>query len=254
LKSKIDLNVEAVLLRKRFGEDSFSPIDIFSFICNLNNLTVVFYPMSERISGMCIKINSNDSLIAINTALSYGRQRFTAAHELYHLFIQKNFTNVVCGKEIGAAKDEEEKNADTFASFFLAPSEALRIYIRDELDKKEIDQFITEDVVKIEQYFGMSRQATLYRLVSERYITKEFADTLKTNIITFARKMGFDDKLYTSNPDDKQYGTIGSYIDLAEKLKDRDVISIGKYEELLLDAFRSDIVYNLTNAGNEKYD
>ncbi len=36
-----------------------------------------------------------------------------------------------------------------------------------------------------------------------------------------------------------------SYIELADRLSDCDVISNGKYEELLLDAFRADMVYNL---------
>jgi hypothetical protein len=33
-----------------------------------------------------------------------------------------------------------------------------------------------------------------------------------------------------------------------------DVISNGKYEELLLDAYRADIVYNLEAEGQETYD
>jgi len=29
---------------------------------------------------------------------------------------------VICGNDIGAGRDEEEKNADCFASYFLAPN------------------------------------------------------------------------------------------------------------------------------------
>ena len=85
MKNNIELNSCALDMRKILKEDLQSPIDIFSLINNLKDVTLVFYPMSERISGMCIK-QSNIKVIAINSNMSYGRQRFTVAHELYHLF------------------------------------------------------------------------------------------------------------------------------------------------------------------------
>ncbi len=48
--------------------------------------------------------------------------------------------------------------------------------------------------------------------------------------------------------------TFGKYIKIAEELRQKSLISKGKYEELLLDAFRSDIVYVLDGAGEEQYD
>lgn len=252
MKEKIELNSNAVALRRKFGEDPCSPIDIFSMIHNLSGITLVFYPMSDRISGLCVRIDARDSLIAINSTLSYGRQRYTAAHELYHLFFQAQFKSVICGKDIETTKDVEEKNADAFASFFLAPYDAIKIYLGEGLNKKDIT--LTE-VVKIEQHFGMSRQATLYRLKNEGYISADFANTLKSDVIRSARKLGYDDRLYIPTPPERQYLTTGSYIELVERLKEKDIISQGKYEELLLDAYRSDIVYNLSaEEGQEKYD
>ena len=253
LKEKIELNSNALWLRKQLGEDPSSPIDIFSLVNTLPNLTLVFYPMSERLSGMCVRTGI-DRLIAINSSLSYGRQRFSAAHELYHLYFQTNLKSVVCGREIGGVKDNDEKNADAFASLFLAPYDALIDFIEKERAKKEESALTLEIIIRIEQHFGMSRQATLYRLLGEEYISSDFADTLKTNVIQSARKLGFDDRLYIPTPSDKQYLTTGSYIELVEKLKEKDVISRGKYEELLLDAYRSDIVYNLNVEVGEKVD
>jgi Zn-dependent peptidase ImmA (M78 family) len=254
VKPKIELSYQANDLRKRFGEDLFSPIDIFAILQTQENLTLVFFPLSNRISGLCVRTQGGDQLVAINSNLSYGRQRFTAAHELYHLFVQKEFRNVVCGKEIGAGKDEEEKNADVFASYFLAPNDALRSYIEHNLKKGRERPISLEDVVRIEQYFRMSRQATLYRLIGDGFITLEFANTFKGNIIASARKFGFNEELYIPTPADRQYFTTGSYIELAEQLNDRELISNGKYEELLLDAYRADIVYNLEAEAQETYD
>lgn len=82
MKEKIELNGEAINLRKKFGKDSNSPIDIFSLIHNNDDLTIVFYPMSNRMSGICIRDVENKN-IGINSNSTYGRQRFTIAHELY---------------------------------------------------------------------------------------------------------------------------------------------------------------------------
>jgi len=254
VKPKSELSYQANELRKRFGEDLSSPIDVFAILQSQECLTLVFYPFSNHISGMCVRIRSGDQLVAINSTRTLGRQRFTATHELYHLFVQDEITTVICGNDIGAGRDEEEKNADAFASFFLAPNDALRSFIEKNLLKGARRPLTLEDVVRIEQHFRMSRQATLYRLVGESLITLDFANTLKSDIIASARKLGFSDELYIPTPDNRQYFTTGSYIELAERLSDSHVISNGKYEELLLDAYRADIVYNFEAEGQEMYD
>lgn len=248
MKEKIEINGEAIYLRKLFGEDTDSPIDVFSLLHNNGDLTIVFYPMSNRVSGMCIR-DGNNKIICINSTSTYGRQRFTIAHELYHLFFHKDFKSVVCSKDIEAQKDLQEKEADLFASYFLAPYEALTSFIKNKL-KKEKQTLHVDDIVKIEQHYGLSRQATLWRLVNDGYITQEKANTMKTGIISSAIRLGFDDKLYRPLPEDKQHITFGKYIKLAEELKDKELISTGKYEEIMLEGFRGDIIYGLNPPEN----
>lgn len=252
MKEKIELNSEAISLRKKFGEDSYSPIDIFSLIHNNDDLTIVFYPMSNRMSGICIRDGKN-KIVGINSNSTYGRQRFTIAHELYHLYFHENFKSIVCFKDLEMNKDPQEKEADMFASYFLAPYEALSYFIKDKLGKEKY-KIDVEDVVKIEQYFGISRQAILWRLVNDGYLNYENAETMKNGIITSARSLGYDDELYTPTPEDKQYATFGKYIKLANELKSKEVISQGKYEEILLNGFRSDIVYGSCLDEEEVYD
>ena len=217
-------------------------------------MTLVFYPFSDRISGMCVRARSGEQLIAINSTRTLGRQRFTAAHELYHLFVQDEITTVICGNEIGTGRDKEEKNADCFASYFLAPNDALRSFIEKNLLKGARRPMAVEDIVRIEQHFRMSRQATLYRLVGDGWIPLDIANTLKVDIIASARRLGFSNELYVPTPENRQYFASGNYIGLAERLMGSDAISSGKYEELLLDAYRADIVYNLEAEGQETYD
>ena len=82
---KMELSIKASQIRKKLGEDESSPIDIFALSQTIDSLTLMFYPLGNNISGACFK-NSNSSIIAINSDMSLGRQRFSLAHELYHLF------------------------------------------------------------------------------------------------------------------------------------------------------------------------
>jgi Zn-dependent peptidase ImmA (M78 family) len=252
MKENIELNAEAISLRKQFGEDAGSPIEIFSLLQNNGDLTIVFYPMSDRISGMSIR-DGNNQIIGVNSTSTYGRQRYTIAHELYHLFFQEDFNGIICPMDLETDKDPQEKEANMFASYFLAPYEALAHFIRNKLGKKKYSLEIN-DVVRIEQYFGLSRQATLWRLINDGYLTRNKADTMKTKIISSALRLGFDSKLYLPTPEENQYITFGKYINLVEELKNRELISSGKYEELLLDGFRGDIVYGFSAQEDEKYD
>ncbi len=208
--------------------------------------------MGKRISGVCIRDGSN-KIVGINSTSTYGRQRFTIAHELYHLFFHEDFKGVVCGVDLKSSKDPQEKEANMFASYFLAPYESLVTYIKDKVGK-ERHQLEIKDVVKIEQHYGFSRQAILLRLVTDGYLLPSKAKTMEAGIKASAIKLGYDDRLYTPTPEEKQYITLGKYISSTEKLRKKELISTGKYEELLLDGFRTDIVYGFVNHGEACYD
>ena len=151
MKEKIQINADAVELRRILGEGVYSPIEIFSLLNSVEDITVVFYPMSNRVSGVCLR-DSKNNIIGINSKQTLGRQRFTAAHELCHLYYHDAVTGMICIKEEYEKKvDPLEKEANLFASFFLAPYEALNSFIKKKADR----EFEIKDIVKIEQYFGL---------------------------------------------------------------------------------------------------
>ena len=82
-------------------------------------MTLVLFPLNNNISGYCFD-NGIIKVIAINSCMSYGRQRFSLAHEFYHLFFDSSNKLSISDKEL-YSKDEIEKNANQFASYFLAP-------------------------------------------------------------------------------------------------------------------------------------
>ncbi len=55
--------------------------------------------------------------------------------------------------------------------------------------------------------------------------------------------MGYDEKLYLPSPERLQKRTYGHYIKQVEELQQKDIVSSGKTDELLLDAYRDDIVF-----------
>ena len=243
MMNQIEINAKAIELRKQFGEDENSYVDVFALASQISDLTLVLYPMGDHISGVCIK-NEGANLIAINSLMSYGRQRYSLALELYHLFYDDSEGVSISSKTFDSSA-ENEKIADCFASYFLAPYNALRSAIQ----KKESKLLSMRDVISLEQSFGLSHQAMLRRLVSDKFLDQEMANQLSGSVIYFAKQYGYDDKLYMPTNEEKQKRTFGNYIVQAEELKDRGIISTGKYEELLLDAFRYDIVYGEDEGG-----
>lgn len=248
---KLDLCTKALALRKELGEDTTSPIDIFSLAHTITKLTLVFYPMGDHISGMCIKNDSNP-VIAINSSMSVGRQRFSMAHELYHLYYDENKQSTVCAIKIGTGNDTE-KAADQFASYFLMPPVALAEAIK-KIHGMSTDNLGIKEIVKLEQYFRVSRQALLCRLIEDNKLTPQQAEQFRQGIIRSAVNLGYDDSLYKPLPEDKRYKTYGYYIQQADELLQKGLVSTGKYEQLLLTAFRPDLVYGDEFEGGELND
>ena len=240
---------KAVKLRKVLGEDNNSPVDVFALAQTIPNLTIVRYPMGENISGMCIKGKSGECTIAVNSAMSLGRQRFSLAHELYHMYFDDNMTSV-CGINIGVGK-ETEKEADSFASYFLMPLGALEEKA-EELSALRPNQKLTlADIISIEQYFRVSHKAVLFRLKNNEHIDMSQYETLMTSSVAgLAQRMGYSRELYMPTPDSMKYSSFGHYILQAEELLERGIISNGKYDELLMDAFRADLVYGIEEDGD----
>lgn len=248
---KMDLSNKASSVRKKLGEDNTSPIDIFALMYTTENVTLVKYPLGEKISGACLK-NNTSAVIAVNSSMSIGRQRFSLAHELYHLYFDENMISTICPSKIGGG-NQTEKSADQFASYLLMPPAALYEKIQ-EMKSAENRKLTVKDVIKLEQYFGVSRKAMLFRLQEEGELSQSDAADMQKDVIISAAKLGYDTSLYKPTPENENKGTYGYYIKQAENLLQSDIISTGKYEEWLLDAFRDDIVYGDDMEGGELID
>jgi Zn-dependent peptidase ImmA (M78 family) len=242
MKDNAYLLTKAMQLREKLGEDSNSPVDIFSLAKNIEDLTLVYYPMGDNLSGMCIKSERGNHVIAVNSAMSLGRQRFSLAHEFYHLYYDANMVSV-CGKKIGYGK-EVEKEADIFASYFLMPAAELESKATQLATQHEDGKLSLNDVIRLEQFFGVSHKAAVIRLKESTYMDRSRVEEyLESRVRYRAESMGFDSAQYRPLTTEKQFGTYGHYINQVNQLLQNGLISNGKFEELLLTAFRSDLVY-----------
>lgn len=241
MNNRESIIAKSVQLRQRLGEDTNSPIDIVTLVESIENITLVYYPMGNNISGMCIK-QKDSFVIAINSAMSVGRQRFSLAHELYHVYYDDSMM-AICARAIGG-EQEIEQEANLFASYFLMPVGALEAKAEEYAKRNPDNKLTLYDIIRIEQYFGVSHKAAVIRLKdNENMVPGRFDEYYHSPVLRLAEAMGYNSKLYRPLPENQKYGTYGYYIHQAEQLLQKELISEGKYEELLLDAFRTDLVY-----------
>ena len=233
MRSELELNNLAIKLRKRWGEDDYSPIDVFTLVSLQDSITLITMEMPSSMSGMCVKTES-EIIIAVNSAMSLGRQRFTIAHELYHAYFDKSMMTYVCMQSIVGKKSESEKEADQFASFFLAPYSALDMY----QNNIALQQWDIDTIVTAEQFYGISHQAMLFRLFSENRISQVEYDVFKeVKVTTIAEKLGLRLDLYRNSLKTKPYSCTGSYLRKIQAAYAKGVIGEGKRRELLNDGF-----------------
>lgn len=220
----------AIEFRRRYDLGQSDPIRMDSLLKKLDIL-VVFAEMSADFSGMAARFGE-DGFLLIYCTQAKGRQNFTICHELYHLFIQKDFNFEVIAKSDNKSKDANEKLADAFASELLMPEKGIQEVLLPEnfINKKiEIDQ-----IIKLEQYFQVSRQALVYRLKDLGFINKneDFALKYFSDVSNAALIRGYSTDLYS--------GTLpcvisSDYFDKAQWLYKNERIGLNDYAQLLHD-------------------
>ncbi len=137
--------------------------DTIRDVCGLleDNGVKVFTPSraSEGFFGLSVAEADGGPAIVVNTwdRLSVERWIFTAAHELGHLLLHLASYDVSASGEDKA----EEKEADTFASYFLMP-EAL--FEREYREARGLP--LVRLVMKLKRIFHVSCTSVVYRIAS----------------------------------------------------------------------------------------
>jgi Zn-dependent peptidase ImmA (M78 family) len=123
-KVSSEISIQAFDFRKNQSLNDVEPINCKSLLLKLNVLTV-YRPLSDDFSGMCLR-KGDLMFILLNSNQTRGKQHFTIAHELYHLFFQDDFKPHACNPGNTKGVDANEKLADAFASELLLPEMGLK--------------------------------------------------------------------------------------------------------------------------------
>lgn len=213
----------AQMFRTNAGMSMTEPVNVKTILRKLRILTM-YRPLSENSFGISIKTDGA-MFMMVNSNSTRGRQHFTIAHELYHLFYDENpEPHVCCGVATGV-----EKDANLFASALLMPREGLL----QEISEQEIRQHKVDmaTVLRLEQLFGVSRMSLLVRLKDMGIISEGMLQELNSfGIKETARAYGYDTSLYESG---NEGVVIGDFGEKAKRLFDEGRISEGHYVELL---------------------
>jgi len=211
-------------LRQKIGLSLSEPISVKSVLRKMDILTM-YRPLSEFSYGISAKSESGRMFMLINSNSTRGRQHFTVAHELYHLYYDEAPVPHMCSQSSSKA----ERNANLFAQAFLMPRIGLlQMISREEYERRTVE---LSTVLRMEQLFQVSRMTLLVRLKDIDLIDAERFDELKEiPVKVSAKQFGYDMSLYESGNEGLLIGDFG---EKARKLFVEHKISEGHYIELL---------------------
>lgn len=128
---------------------------------------VIYYPLGKgapwgftRISG-----SKNDALlekpfVAINSSIPIDCQVFAAAHELYHIWYEKNPDVLPADLLDEQNKRISEKKANRFAAEFLVDEQLLR----QEIDLYKIEKYTVKSILRLASLFSVPYRTMVKRL------------------------------------------------------------------------------------------
>jgi Zn-dependent peptidase ImmA (M78 family) len=115
---------------------------------------------SEGFFGLSVGRDDGGPAVVVNTwdRISVERWIFSAAHELGHLLLHLDAYDVALEEE----DEQQEKEADRFASHFLMPANVFREEWEEARGRPLVDR-----VFKLKQIFRVSYKTVLYRVAEE---------------------------------------------------------------------------------------
>ena len=206
-----------------------APVSNLGEILESVGVKVVFRPLPEsKVWGFSITSRSIGNCIFVNTDCTVERQRFTLAHELGHLVMDRDHSaTILTEKQVPddvEIKKLIEVRANAFAAAFLMPD----LFVKSMLATLGVFQGQTERLTTVvvdymRKQFGVSYDAMLWRLINLKIIS-----------------INERNRLHIQSDEKKQVGSTSPKDNLPERYKNlafmayqRTKISIGKLADLL---------------------
>lgn len=160
--------------------------DLFTVIEVRAGLPVLLEPLGAGLDGLLVR--TDDIAVAVvDSSAFFGRQRFTAAHELCH-FLMDDGDLLVVDEDIFAGRSPAEMRANAFAAHFLMPIDGISRYIRD----RPVDESV---VAELQVVFGVSLESLLWHLLNNGEIDDQRRRRFKDiGAKTLAFRTGYGDE------------------------------------------------------------
>ncbi len=216
----------AIKMRTQLQLSLTEPVNAKTVVRVLS-IIMLYRPLSETLYGLSVRSADNRfRFILVNSNSTRGRQHFTIAHELYHLYYDPDPHSHFC-KE--GNQDESERAANLFARAFLMPKAGiLKSIPAEELSSGKIS---LTTVLNIGSLYGVSHMAMLIRLKELKLISSSVFESYQgVRVIKEAELRGLDVSLYKKGNEGVVIGDFGAK---ARELFEKDIISEGHYLELL---------------------
>ncbi|RME21208.1 MAG: XRE family transcriptional regulator [Deltaproteobacteria bacterium] len=147
--------------RRHFGLTDREPVhDICGLLESRGVKVFTVHVTNDAFLGLSVGVEDGGPAVVVNTwdRLAVEHWIYSAAHELGHLLLHLDAYDV----EVEEEDDQQEREAEVFASHFLMPDAVFWREWRDAAGLALLDR-----VVKVKRVFRVSWRAVLYR-VSER--------------------------------------------------------------------------------------
>jgi len=163
----------------KFAVNPVARVDVFGALRQAG--AYVFFRPLKSIYGAYLPTGDKVPALLINSNLPLSTQRFTAAHELGHVFLKHKTlsleTEIGFVPEERKGVDDDEIVAEAFGAFFLMPKPLVMNMIR-ELDL-HVEQLRPRDVYLLGLRMGTSYQATVNQLQTLKLVKYAAAEKLR---------------------------------------------------------------------------
>lgn len=201
----------------------FRSIGIHVFRRRLDNSNISGLYVRHPTAGNCVLVNYDEDIY---------RQRFTAAHEAGHSILDSDAADVVVS--LRDKKDLVETRANTFASNFLMPAEALK-------NIPQPNQWNDQKIVTWANSLKVSVEALSIALSQHGMITQQQANQFSKSV-KVPRELKSDPELPDNLPpkiaerkkDLLQIGLSSYYVELCFNSYEAGILSAARLAEVLL--------------------
>ncbi|MBB6632063.1 ImmA/IrrE family metallo-endopeptidase [Clostridium algidicarnis] len=189
-----------------------------------------------EISGFTTYFN-NEFVVFLNSSFTLGHERFTAAHELYHILYNSDILKKEKLLLNNNSNNIEDEKANVFASEFLMPED----YVKElfyKLINVDRDKLEVRHVVRLNSTLKVSYKAMLKRLVQLDLCDISLYESLveygtlekKEELRDITKTEGYDISLIV--PSNIVYVS-KEYLEIAKQNYEKGKISYGKITQLL---------------------